>query len=118
MLFNSLLQQHLDQISGCDAKDDYDAQDASYMADLKARNVFRKVIIQTNDRYTEIIELSNIPNNPNFFNKRVIWHTEFNGAEKDTVTQVGKKFLEQELKKLDMAVRHYGKRVIENLEVI
>ena len=118
MLFDSLRQQHLDQISGCDAKDDFDAQDACYMADLKARNVFRKVIIEVNDRYTEVIELSNIENEPDFFNRRVIWHSDFNGVEKDTVMQVSKKFLEKELKELDMSVRHYGKRVIENLEVI
>ena len=79
-------------------------------------NIIRKVTIKTNDRYTETIELSHIENNPDFYQKRVAWATEFNGIEKESVTQVGKKFLEQELKKLDMAVRHYGKRVLEDVK--
>lgn len=80
-------------------------------------NIIRKVTIKTNDRYTETIELSHIENNPAFYQRRVSWATEFNGIEKETITQVGKKFLEQELKKLDMSVRHYGKRVIEDIRI-
>lgn len=112
MTFNSLMNQYNDRRSGCD--DDFDDFDANYMADLKARNVFRKVVVKVNDRYEQVIELSNIEGKPDFFNKRVYWFSEYNGIEKDTTLSVTKKFLEEELKELDMTVRHYGKRVEEN----
>lgn len=113
MTFNRLVNEYLDHVSGCD--DCEDNFDATYMADLKARKVFRKVIIRVNDRYSEVIELSDVENDPESFNKRVIWHSDFNGIENDTNITLDRKFLEKELKEIESRVRHYGNRVLENI---
>lgn len=116
MSFNSLLQEHLDHISGCDAEDDFEAQEVLYMADLKARGVFRKVIIATDSQYTEVIELSANKDSSDFFNKRVIWHSDSNGVEWDTVTLISKTCLDSVMRELDNQVQHYGDRVVEDIK--
>ena len=109
MTFNRLVNEYLDHISGCDEfEDDFDT---TYIAELKSRNIFRSIIIQVNDHYSEVIELSNIPDASDSFNKRVAWFSEYNGYEKDTTTILDRKFLEKELKEIDSRIRHYGDRV-------
>lgn len=76
--------------------------------------VFRRVVIQTNNDWTEMIELARASNDPGFFIERRTWSFGKTYSQ-STDTEWRNDRLDYMLKHIEQKVRHYGPRVIENV---
>ena len=92
------------------------SEETEETAETEESTLIRKIVVKVNDQWTQTTEIIRNNQKPNCFTRHTFWTFGLNTSRTNEVSiELDNSFLEEELKKIESNIRHYGNRVLENI---
>lgn len=92
------------------------SEETEETAETEESTLIRKNVVKVNDQWTQTTEITRNSQKPNCFTRHTFWTFGLNTNRTNEVSiELDNSFLEEELKKIESNIRHYGNRVLENI---